>query len=90
MEKDRRYTVRLPKKDADILEKHCSEVKIPIAEFIRAATLKALPKTWSPTDEYDLTHEPGQGYSQTKGNWSPEVIRSYADKVRARQSNRNN
>ena len=88
MEKDHRYTVRLPKKVADILEKHCSEQNIPIAEFMRAATEKALPKTWNPTDEYDLTHEPGQGYSQTKGNWSPEVIRSYADKVKVRQTSK--
>ena len=42
MEKDRRYTVRLPKKDADILEKHCSEQNIPIAEFMRAATRRSI------------------------------------------------
>ena len=96
---DTRFTVSFTQSQADSIEKHCKQLEITIAEFIRHSVLKTLqediekasekaskPKPWSPVQEYNLnTPEPGAGFDETNNSWTPELITSYSEKVKARQ-----
>src|SRR5437879_6567164 len=87
--------VRVAWDDVVSLNKLCEEKGYKQTDAIRKAIRDFIlkeqrtQKEWSPVQEYNLQKpEPGQGYDETKSRWNPELITSYAEKVRARQRDR--